>query len=73
MGEQLGDLIAHILRIAAHIPVFILGGRFRPLPIRVEAVNGKIGMVPVDQGIIEADSEPLRPECIGQLPQKIRP
>ena len=73
VGQKLCDLIAHILRIAAHIAALILLIGVRVVPAGMEHINGKVRVMPVDQRIIKAYVQPLGPESVHILPHQIAP
>ena len=55
IGQKLRDLVAHILRILFHVAALILFKGVRIIPAGMVQVNGKIGMVPVNQRVVETD------------------
>ena len=71
--QKFRHLVAHVLRIPLHIPCRI---EFRDLlrrkiPQRVNPVDREIRMMPVEQRIVESHFQPLPPECVDNLAQKV--
>ena len=64
VNGKLRDLVAHILGIFLHVTALILFKSIRIIPAGMVEVNGKIGMVPVDQRVIETDVQPLCAESV---------
>ena len=64
IGQKLCNLIAHILCVLLHVAALALLEGIRIIPAGMVHVDGKLRMMPVDQGIVESDTEPLRPEGV---------
>ena len=69
--QELLHLISHVLRVAAHVAALVLLFGVGIVPAGMEGIDGEIGMVPVDEGVVKADMQPLRPEGVDKFPHKI--
>ena len=71
IGKQLSHLIAHILGVDAHVPALIELLGIGIIAAGMEHVDGEMGMVPVNQGIVKANLQALSPECVHVFPHQI--
>ena len=71
VGQKFGHLVAHVFRIAAHVAALVELLMIDLIPERMKHVNGEIGMVPVNQRVVEADPQSLGPERIHDFAQQI--
>ena len=68
---ELPHLPMHIFQIPVKVPVFIGTGGILPHGVIPVAVMGVVGMVPVQQGVVKAHPQALRPEGIEKFPDDI--
>jgi len=72
--QKLRNLVAHILGISAHISALVELGRVGIVTPGMIAIEGEIGVMPVDKRIVEANLQPLGAERLhiftNQIPAK---
>ena len=69
--QQLTNLMAHIFCITVHVSAFVLLFCIWIIAAWVVYVDGEVRMMPVDQGVIEANADTLCTECINKLSDKV--
>src|ERR1035438_589069 len=72
-GQQLGDLPVQELPVPHDVPA---AGRLNELPVvaaGMQSVDREVGVMPVDQRVVEADAESPRTERVDQWPNQIFP
>ncbi len=70
-GEQLAHLGAHVSGIATHVPHGVQFLSFEVVTQGVENVQRKVRVVPVNQRVIEADSQSLRTKGVHDKTQHV--
>ncbi len=71
VGEQLGDLVLHVLAVAIHVAAGVEDVAVGALAEGMEPVHGEIGVMPVNEGVIEADVEALGAEGVHHLAEGV--
>ena len=73
LGEQLAGLAVEVLGVLAHVAVLLLLAEGDVIAHGVQAVDGEVGVVPVDEGVVEADLEALGAEGLDQGAEQVAP
>ena len=73
--EEFRDLVAHVLAVLRHVAprVELVDLLLRKVAVGVEPVDDEVGVVPVDEGVVEADVEALGAEGVDDLAEQVAP
>ena len=69
--QQLPHLIMQVGPVASHLPPGVQLLEIRLIAEGVETVHDEVGMMPVDQRVVEADLDPLGPERLDELGHQV--